>query len=91
MVTLEFEQDNTRDSYGRLLAYVEVDGESIQGTPLKEGNVFRFSDNALLAKGRRFCTVKCENLLPFFARGLNPKTSLILILPGIDNRLSIII
>ncbi|WHZ05824.1 thermonuclease family protein [Neobacillus sp. YX16] len=36
-VTLEFEQGNTRDSYGRLLAYVYVDGESIQGTLLKEG------------------------------------------------------
>lgn len=36
-VTLEFEQGNTRDSYGRLLAYVFVDGESIQGTLLKEG------------------------------------------------------
>jgi micrococcal nuclease len=36
-LTLEFEQDNTRDSYGRLLAYVYVDGESIQETLLKEG------------------------------------------------------
>jgi micrococcal nuclease len=36
-VTLEFEQDNTRDTYGRLLAYVFVDGESIQRTLLKEG------------------------------------------------------
>ncbi|SDN63936.1 nuclease homologue [Bacillus sp. OK048] len=36
-LTLEFEQGNTRDSYGRLLAYVYVDGESIQGTLLKEG------------------------------------------------------
>jgi micrococcal nuclease len=36
-VTLEFEQGITRDSYGRLLAYVYVDGESIQGTLLKEG------------------------------------------------------
>ncbi len=36
-LTLEFEQGNTRDSYGRLLAYVFVDGESIQGTLLKEG------------------------------------------------------
>jgi micrococcal nuclease len=36
-LTLEFEQGNIRDSYGRLLAYVFVDGESIQGTLLKEG------------------------------------------------------
>lgn len=36
-ITLEFEQGNTRDSYGRLLAYVYVDGESIQETLLKEG------------------------------------------------------
>jgi micrococcal nuclease len=36
-LTLEFEQGNTRDTYGRLLAYVYVDGESIQGTLLKEG------------------------------------------------------
>jgi micrococcal nuclease len=36
-LTLEFEQGNIRDSYGRLLAYVFVDGESIQGTMLKEG------------------------------------------------------
>ncbi|SDN63765.1 micrococcal nuclease [Bacillus sp. OK048] len=36
-LTLEFEQGNKRDSYGRLLAYVYVDGESIQGTLLKEG------------------------------------------------------
>jgi micrococcal nuclease len=36
-VTLEFEQGNIRDSYSRLLAYVYVDGESIQGTLLKEG------------------------------------------------------
>ena len=36
-LTLEFEQVNTRDSYGRLLAYVYVDGESIQGKLLKEG------------------------------------------------------
>jgi micrococcal nuclease len=36
-VTLEFEQGNTRDSYGRLLAYVYVNGESVQGTLLKEG------------------------------------------------------
>jgi micrococcal nuclease len=31
-LTLEVEQNNTRDSYGRLLAYVYVDGKSIQGT-----------------------------------------------------------
>jgi micrococcal nuclease len=36
-LTLEYEQGNTRDSYGRLLAYVFVDGESIQATLLKEG------------------------------------------------------
>lgn len=36
-LTLEFEQGNIRDTYGRLLAYVYVDGESIQGTLLKEG------------------------------------------------------
>lgn len=36
-VTLEFEQGNVRDSYGRLLAYVYVDGESVQRTLLKEG------------------------------------------------------
>jgi micrococcal nuclease len=34
---LEFELGNTRDTYGRMLAYVYVDGESIQGTLLKEG------------------------------------------------------
>ncbi|MFB3167579.1 thermonuclease family protein [Neobacillus sp. 179-C4.2 HS] len=36
-VTLEFEKGNVRDSYGRLLAYVYVDGESIQETLLREG------------------------------------------------------
>lgn len=36
-LTLEFEKGTTRDSYGRLLAYVYVDGESIQETLLKEG------------------------------------------------------
>jgi micrococcal nuclease len=36
-LTMEFEQGNTRDSYGRLLAYVYVDGLSIQETLLKEG------------------------------------------------------
>jgi len=36
-LTLDFEQGNTRDAYGRLLAYVYVDGESIQGTLLREG------------------------------------------------------
>lgn len=36
-LTLEFEQGNIRDCYGRLLAYVFVDGESIQGTLLNEG------------------------------------------------------
>ncbi|MEH7495789.1 thermonuclease family protein [Neobacillus niacini] len=36
-VTLEFEEGSTRDSFGRLLAYVYVDGVSLQGTLLKEG------------------------------------------------------
>jgi micrococcal nuclease len=36
-LTLEFEHGDIRDAYGRLLAYVFVDGESIQGTLLKEG------------------------------------------------------
>lgn len=36
-LTLEFEPGNTRDSYGRMLAYVFVDGKSVQGTLLKEG------------------------------------------------------
>jgi micrococcal nuclease len=36
-LTLELERENTRDTYGRLLAYVYVNGESIQGTLLKEG------------------------------------------------------
>jgi micrococcal nuclease len=36
-LTLEFEPGNTRDTFGRLLAYVYVDGESIQGILLKEG------------------------------------------------------
>lgn len=36
-LTLEFEQGNIRDSYGRLLANVYVDGISIQRTLLKEG------------------------------------------------------
>ena len=36
-LTMEFEQGNTRDSYGRLLAYVYVDGKSVQETLLKEG------------------------------------------------------
>ncbi|SDN63351.1 thermonuclease family protein [Bacillus sp. OK048] len=36
-LTLELEQENTKDSYGRLLAYVYVDGKSVQGTLLKEG------------------------------------------------------
>jgi micrococcal nuclease len=36
-ITMEFEQGNKRDSYGRLLAYVYVDGLSIQETLLKEG------------------------------------------------------
>jgi micrococcal nuclease len=36
-LTLEFEKENIKDSYGRLLAYVYVDGKSVQGTLLKEG------------------------------------------------------
>jgi micrococcal nuclease len=36
-LTMEFEQGNTKDSYGRLLAYVYVDGTSVQETLLKEG------------------------------------------------------
>jgi micrococcal nuclease len=36
-ITIELEDRNTRDAYGRLLAYVYVDGESIQGTLLREG------------------------------------------------------
>ena len=36
-LTMELEQENTRDSYGRLLAYVYVDGKSVQETLLKEG------------------------------------------------------
>jgi endonuclease YncB( thermonuclease family) len=36
-LTLEFELENIKDSYGRLLAYVYVEGKSVQGTLLKEG------------------------------------------------------
>ncbi|MDN3015773.1 thermonuclease family protein [Paenibacillus sp. BSR1-1] len=36
-LTLEFEEGNTRDSYGRLLAYVYVDGKMVQETLVKEG------------------------------------------------------
>jgi micrococcal nuclease len=36
-LTMEFEQGNSRHSYGRLLAYVYVDGKSVQETLLKEG------------------------------------------------------
>ncbi|MGG1674243.1 thermonuclease family protein [Neobacillus sp. NRS-1170] len=36
-LTLEFEEGNTRDSYGRLLAYVYVDGKMVQETLIKEG------------------------------------------------------
>lgn len=36
-LTLEFEQGNTRDSYGLLLAYVYVYGISIQESLLREG------------------------------------------------------
>jgi len=37
ILTIELEQDNTRDSYGRLLAYVYVNGQSVQETLIKEG------------------------------------------------------
>ncbi|WP_213145776.1 thermonuclease family protein [Neobacillus citreus] len=36
-LTLEVEPGNRRDGYGRLLAYVYVDGKSVQETLLKEG------------------------------------------------------
>ncbi|WP_275677599.1 thermonuclease family protein [Neobacillus drentensis] len=36
-ITLEVEKGNDRDSYGRLLAYVFVNGNSVQETLLKEG------------------------------------------------------
>jgi micrococcal nuclease len=36
-LTLELEQGNSRDGYGRLLAYVYVDGKSVQETLLQEG------------------------------------------------------
>lgn len=36
-LTLELEKGYIRDSYGRILAYIYVDGESVQGTLLKEG------------------------------------------------------
>ncbi|QIZ09241.1 thermonuclease family protein [Priestia megaterium] len=36
-LAMELEQGNTRDSYGRLLAYVYVDGKSVQETLLREG------------------------------------------------------
>ncbi|QIZ08456.1 thermonuclease family protein [Priestia megaterium] len=36
-LTMEMEQENRRDSYGRLVAYVYVDGQSVQETLLKEG------------------------------------------------------
>ncbi|QVN25896.1 thermonuclease family protein [Bacillus halotolerans] len=34
---MEFDKGDHRDKYGRLLAYVYVDGKSVQGTLLKEG------------------------------------------------------
>jgi len=34
---LEFDKDDRRDKYGRLLAYVYVDGKSVEETLLKEG------------------------------------------------------
>jgi micrococcal nuclease len=36
-LTLEFEQGGQRDAYGRLLAYVYANGQSVQETLLKEG------------------------------------------------------
>ncbi|WP_423798305.1 thermonuclease family protein [Neobacillus sp. SAB-20_R2A] len=36
-LTLVLEEGNTRDAYGRLLAYVYVDGKSVQEILLKEG------------------------------------------------------
>ncbi|MFD0824631.1 thermonuclease family protein [Neobacillus sp. M.A.Huq-85] len=36
-ITIEFDRGSMRDSYGRLLAYVYVDGKSVQETLLKEG------------------------------------------------------
>ncbi|MFS0776672.1 thermonuclease family protein [Neobacillus sp. 3P2-tot-E-2] len=36
-IVFEFEAGNTRDIYGRLLAYVYVDGKSVQETLLQEG------------------------------------------------------
>ena len=36
-IALEFEPGNTRDAYDRLLAYVYVDGKSVQETLLQEG------------------------------------------------------
>lgn len=37
VLTLVLEEGNTRDSYGRLLAYVYVNGKSVQESLLKEG------------------------------------------------------
>jgi micrococcal nuclease len=36
-LTMELELENSSDSYGRLVAYVYVDGKSVQETLLKEG------------------------------------------------------
>ena len=36
-LTMELELENSKDSYGRLVAYVYVDGKSVQETLLKEG------------------------------------------------------
>lgn len=36
-LTIELENGNTRDDYGRMLAYVYVDGKSVQETLLEEG------------------------------------------------------
>ena len=36
-LTIEWEQENIRDAYGRLLAYVYIDGQSVQEALLKEG------------------------------------------------------
>jgi micrococcal nuclease len=65
-LTMELEQGNTRDLYGRLLAYVYVDGKSVQETLLTEGfarvayimnppykNIQQFRDDESLAKRNR--------------------------------------
>lgn len=37
-LTIEYEQGDIRDAYGRLLAYVYVEGQSVQETLLKDGS-----------------------------------------------------